>query len=487
MHKQHGLVNSLLLALVLAIGTAVVWGFVCEFCGDAIRQRQLRQRPSSVRTYEQLLVNTDGVPVISTIGYHDGQYRAYRTLDGEPVESATPVTGASLPDAATLELYGLPDVWSARIYSVNDGRIAPQYWYVIHDGRRPGHAWLEGFDSVSKRRIGYIGRQGFSATPLAAADRFPMDGRLFRTGRVFGYLGAREPRSLPMNVGEAGFIPLWRGYLVTDGKLVEVDIRERRVRTVLEDPGLLSAAIVEAAPVKDAEGRLTLRTRRFVAARSADRLWIVDPSVNQTRQFPLTGDWTRSSFEVYVVGDDLLLTKGDRLRRRSDVQLAWLERDGRVVRERTVTLRQPYTAEPPSEWGIVVVLPIPTLLSIGAFVAYPLEQIRRGSAASYAEGIVAAFHEFGGPIAVVSVMALTLAAWCFRRHRRYAQPGAWMWCVFVLLLGVPGLIGYLLHRRWPVFETCSACGRRVVGDREGCHTCAAVFPPPPPTGTEIIG
>jgi hypothetical protein len=56
---------------------------------------------------------------------------------------------------------------------------------------------------------------------------------------------------------------------------------------------------------------------------------------------------------------------------------------------------------------------------------------------------------------------------------------------FVLLLGVPGVIGYLLHRRWPVFETCSACGR-VVGDREACHACGDALPPPPPTGTEVF-
>ncbi len=493
MRQRHGLVNSLLLALVLAVGTAVVWGVVCGFCGDAIRRWQRRQQSSPARTYEQLLVTSEGVPVIATIGNRDYQYRTYRTLDGEPVEEATQIYSAALPDAETLERYGWPVEWSARMKGVNDGQIPPQYWYLIHDGCRPGHAWLEGFDSVSKRRVGYIGRQGFSPTPLPVADHFPLDGRLFGAGGVFDYLGAMEPRNfvstsnfVPTSVSQGGLIPLWRGYLVTDGKLVEVDIRQRRVRTVLEEPGLLSAAIIQQAVVKDAAGRSSLRQRGLVAARSADRLWIIDPSANQMRQYALPGEWASGAPEVYVLGDEVLLTNGARFGRSSDMHLAWLDRDGRVVRERDVALQRPDSAGTAGEWEAVGMLPIPALLGLGAFVAYPLDQVWNGSAASYAEGLVASCRRFLGPIVFVTLAAIALAAWCFRRHRRYAQPGAWMWCVFVLLLGVPGLIGYLLHRRWPVCETCSACGRRVAGDRDTCQACGAAFAAPPPIGTEVF-
>ena len=487
MHQRHGLVNSLLLALVLAVGTAVVWGFVCGFCCEAIRRWQRRQERAPRQTYEQLLVTSAGVPVIATIGTRDYQYRTYRTLDGEPVEAPTLVYPAALPDTEMLERYGWPVEWSARMTGVNDGQIPPQYWYLIHDGCRPGHAWLEGFDSVNKRRVGYLGRQGFSATPLPRADRFPLDGRLFAAGRAFGYLGATEPRNLPTGVSEAGFIPLWRGYLVTDGKLVEVDIRERRVRTVLEEPGLLSAAIVEQAVVKDAAGRPSLRLRGLVAARAVDRLWIFDPAANQLRQYALPGEWARATVEVYDLGDEVLLARSAQPRRTGDVCLAWLDRNGRVVRERDVALQQPDFGGSPGEWEAVVSLPIPALLGLAVFVAAPLEMIWNGAAASYAESLPVSCRQLAGPIAVVSLAAIGLAAWCFRRHRRYAQPGAWMWCVFVLLLGLPGLIGYLLHRRWPVCETCTACGRRVAGDRDTCQACGAVFPAPPPTGTEIFG
>ena len=103
MHKQHGILSSLLLALVLAAGTAIVWGWVCGFCGDAIRQRQLRQRPATERVYEQLVVADDGTPLVATISDLDNQYRTYRTLNGELVELVNAANPGSLPGPDALE------------------------------------------------------------------------------------------------------------------------------------------------------------------------------------------------------------------------------------------------------------------------------------------------------------------------------------------------------------------------------------------------
>jgi hypothetical protein len=223
-----------------------------------------------------------------------------------------------------------------------------------------------------------------------------------------------------------------------------------------------------------------------VATRSVDRLWIVDPRTNQSRQYAIPGHLERSTLGIYLVGDEILLTDIDRSYRTKTASLVWLDRGGRVLRERTVAVRAPQSPGQPGEWAAAAMVPVPTILALAAFVAYPLEQLDSGATATYGEGLVAACRRFREAIVVVSLAATALAAWCFRRHKRYAQSGAWVWCVFVLLLGVPGLIGYLLHRRWPVFETCSACGRRGVGDRETCQACGAAFPAPPPIGTEVF-
>jgi predicted amidophosphoribosyltransferase len=57
---------------------------------------------------------------------------------------------------------------------------------------------------------------------------------------------------------------------------------------------------------------------------------------------------------------------------------------------------------------------------------------------------------------------------------------------FVFILGVPGLLAYRFHRRWPVLEACPACKQDVPHDREACSHCGSEFPRPEPKGTEVF-
>jgi predicted amidophosphoribosyltransferase len=56
----------------------------------------------------------------------------------------------------------------------------------------------------------------------------------------------------------------------------------------------------------------------------------------------------------------------------------------------------------------------------------------------------------------------------------------------VLVFGLPGYLGYRLHRRWPVRSPCPACGQNVPRDRDACAGCRAEFPPPAPKGIEVF-
>jgi hypothetical protein len=80
-----------------------------------------------------------------------------------------------------------------------------------------------------------------------------------------------------------------------------------------------------------------------------------------------------------------------------------------------------------------------------------------------------------------------VAAWlCYRRQRRFALPWTAIWVAFAFLGGVPGLIGYLVHRRWPPLDTCQACGELVPRDRGHCAHCGTEFSPPAPKGIEVF-
>ncbi len=60
------------------------------------------------------------------------------------------------------------------------------------------------------------------------------------------------------------------------------------------------------------------------------------------------------------------------------------------------------------------------------------------------------------------------------------------WTIFVLLLGIPGLLTLLCVQEWPARETCPGCKKLRAVDRECCEHCAAEFSAPETNGTEIF-
>src|SRR4030067_683646 len=70
------------------------------------------------------------------------------------------------------------------------------------------------------------------------------------------------------------------------------------------------------------------------------------------------------------------------------------------------------------------------------------------------------------PGLLISLVLSAGALWvCVRRQRQYALPWTPIWAVFVFVFGIPGLLGYLFHRAWPVREECPACGEPSPHDR----------------------
>jgi hypothetical protein len=89
-------------------------------------------------------------------------------------------------------------------------------------------------------------------------------------------------------------------------------------------------------------------------------------------------------------------------------------------------------------------------------------------------------------IAFLFAVSAFLAMQVYKRHKRCYGDNAVAWAIFVFLWGVPGYIGYLAHRRWPVMERCSNCIKETPRDRDDCLHCHTPFPPPARVATEII-
>jgi hypothetical protein len=133
----------------------------------------------------------------------------------------------------------------------------------------------------------------------------------------------------------------------------------------------------------------------------------------------------------------------------------------------------------------ILLLSSPTMITIELMLLLPLSlvKVRFPDFGSALEG---GFPAHSIPVLLSIVFSAPCALLCYRRHRRYSEREAVEWTFFVFLMGLPGLIGYLLHRRWPATEYCVNCRKNSPRDRDACLHCGTPFPTPAPKGIEIF-
>ena len=168
-------------------------------------------------------------------------------------------------------------------------------------------------------------------------------------------------------------------------------------------------------------------------------------------------------------------------------ELTWIDASGKVMRQAEVSpgRRSPGSNERDA-WQVTLTAPSPLVLVFAATVVVPLSELEAGVAPNYATALAHSLAVFWPMLLVVTLLSAALAGYCWRRQRRYYLRASGVWFVFVLLTGVPCLVGYLFHRHWPVLEKCPACGQVVPRDRETCAQCGAAFPRPEPKGCEVF-
>jgi len=87
-----------------------------------------------------------------------------------------------------------------------------------------------------------------------------------------------------------------------------------------------------------------------------------------------------------------------------------------------------------------------------------------------------------------SIFSLLLAFFTLGWDRRFhGTPTSQVtWFIYVLLFGLPGLVGYLSHRKWPARLPCASCGKKMPVTAKVCPKCLTRMPPPEHTRTEIF-
>jgi hypothetical protein len=485
MYKPSGIVRPIGLALVLAIGFGTVFALVVVW-GASIWQ-SLHVTHSS---YENLIVREDGTPLIQRTTYDRyQQVVALRALDGSQVAPSgmanDSLTGAGLGTGRQNVHFPLPG--NARIVEFADPQSPPIYWYFIHDGARDGRGYFVGYNSRNKLCVGFVGRNGFCSEEPPVEQWIPMDGAKMATRTGFSRSIRFDSRNGTDHV--LAYSP-YHIAMISGNQLIEVDLRERSVTTLLKSADVMSMGMLTTAPISKAgeENRhADLREKR--AVRTADRVFVLDASEKLSSTYVIPEALRDEDFTLYELsGGTALVTVNRRLLdARQREELSWIDTSGKVLRQEGVLLDGGSSHSAARDtWQAILFVPSPFVATLIVMLVPTSEYLTSGLAPDYSSALLQVLSVVWPSVLVLSLLSAALAWYCYRRNRRYYQVASALWFVFVFLAGVPGLVGYLFHRRWPVLEKCPACGQSVPRDREACAKCGAAFPVPEPKGCEVF-
>jgi hypothetical protein len=484
--RDKDLFQRLLLASVLAAGFLLAWGAVGVWVMTVVMELIGPQRPSPA-----LVITRDGTPVVAE---YPGGERVLHDLDGNPVSLdadegrlVNQVVYLSARPARSEDI----DDWTQRIRAFSDGPLPATFWYLISDGRPDGTAYFEGYDSQSKQRVGYIGTAGFRQERLPQEERFPFSGPVFGSGtRVIAspiavFSGNRLPAFSGGMPAPAGFVSYWDVYILgRDEKLYYIDLRKRTVETPFFDTPLLSGGLVYL-PIEVKSGMPFSPVVRI-----DDAVLILDPHGREQRRFPIPEPLRDRDIALVETASGGAVMYSSRTENGPagpfEYHVFQLTPDGRS-REFKVAL--PGTAPLAAmRVGMGGVVPSPLVISAFVLTASIFRLFENGQASTFSEAFAQSLSEIWPSLVLAQIVAIGMAILCYRRQARYRATTAEqaIWPLFVLLLGLPGWIGYRFARSWPVLETCPSCGRVVPRDHETCGRCAEPFPRPALKGTEVF-
>ncbi len=483
--------RRILRAATLAIGFGTCYTVVATWLAIAVGAAL--GHPATPPYWDRLVVRSDGAPLIMRVQNDDRRAITYRDISGGPLDApdnSDLVTPAYLAGGAHGG-WSFDDhlVWGARLRAFVNDRSEAERWYFVHDGKPTGSGYFVAYDETSKKRLGFIGLGGFRAEPLPSSERIAVSGKVLT--------GAQQWSSAPMWTGfpvrePSVFKPNPRDvaprfvYVPSGTTLREIDLSDRTVKTVFEAPAPIVAIGV---PLLEAFITGATKRERPILVRTESQVFALghDHEVKQLFTIPTSAesggscDW----FDV-ATGGALLETfpiessgvAGGTTRH----VLYRLGADGTIQKRLEVDIQAGAT-EPLGVLELGVIAPVPAILIAAEWMGLLNGKSARDSSGTLVARFTKAWPVFAG-VGLLSLVPL-LVAW--RRGRQFGlgrgeQLG---WMAFVCLLGIPGYVGFWLHRRWPVRLACPACTTPSPRDRPDCAHCGAQFPAPALRGIEI--
>jgi hypothetical protein len=472
------------LLVILAIGVAVVWGVAA---GMVISQLEAN---SGVDGYESLSVRADGEPVIDAYSTAGGVYRDLpprdldrRILPGPKQVPLAPAQLAAGPDQR--RWFNGPVTWPERLIGLVDhDSIELAQWFLIHDGLQEGRVYLQGFDEQSRLTVGYIGRDGFRLSPPAPAQQFEV-GPPLTYGRSHAVVtGDHSQFGMEGNVNDVSRLCV---YVLDRQKILEINLRDRTVKELYAHADLRSIAI--ATQPQTGDDRPPIANR--LVARLPDRLVALNPANGEKVEYVLPEKFrSAKSLTAYLVDPQQILIQSwekDGHMGSRPVTLVWVDAAGEITKERTVELAgfQPQSDREMAAW-FTLGIPSPLAFAAMTLLLAPLGSLATHGLAGYQEAVQKIFVA-AWPVGLVLLVACLIAAWLVVRwQRQYDRSHTALWAVTVFVLGVPGLLAYMIYYGFPRRVPCPACGQPTPQRRDACAACRAPFPAPALKGTEVF-
>lgn len=485
MSTSNTFFRQLVAAGLVAIGIAAFWcaatNWVIETAKNAIQGRQ---------PYENICVTRLGEPVIvrSQSGNTQNADQIV-SLDGRAVSvTSQDLLYLNSLDSQSHHYYSSIGLeWTMRVAGINDGGVPPIYWYLVHDGQTPGHAYGVGYSASARTVRGYFGRRGFTDSLPPRDDWFEVNGASGLRGLVSTYGFGQEPR---YSTGIPSFL------FLADGKLLKIDLAKKQIDTLLDCP--LAFCVGQAYRLRDPQSiRSAIATGEAASVatpldgivREPASLIIVNQKTSEHTSYPIPESMRDKMLGTAILpSGELLVTVSDNWRDGKGT-VVWLTPSGEIAKEQPVQLQSRYntsTSWRAAAWQMAVSAPYPVASAAFTFLIAPSGVIQEEKAQTYAECLAVTLPKTWPGALAVLVVSIVAAVFAYRRQRAFGLPHAAAWAGFAFVLGLPGWLAYRFHRPWPVLEECPACHQPAPRDREQCLDCGASFPQPKLKGIEVF-
>ena len=224
--------------------------------------------------------------------------------------------------------------------------------------------------------------------------------------------------------------------------------------------------------------------------RAEDEIILWNPRSGSRETFRLPAELRRfQHVRVYALkpGEAFVVSPG-RTAMASRNELLWFNAAGEVTRREALPWEPTgiATRPDPQVWSSILIAPAPIVDLIVTPITYASVHGYDDQTDTLLEAYVLALPQTWPQLLSVLASAVPLAWLGYRRQRKLGLPWTGAWVAFILLSGLPGWIGYRLHRRAPPVTACPACGQPVPRDRSACLRCGVEFPSPALTGVEVL-